>query len=173
MSRPDLKNRVDFGIIRYANCWEDADVLLRGLSPRSGSKILSVASAGDNSFSLLSIHPDLVVAADISRPQLFLTELKKTCIARLDREETLAFLGFQESKSRTKVFNSLKHELSTDARHYWGNNLTLIEKGIIHQGKFERYFQIFSQKVLPFIHSRQTTEKLLNPKSTSAQEVFL
>ncbi len=172
MRNSDLKNRVDFGLIRYANCWEDADVLLRGLSPRAGGKILSVASAGDNSFSLLSTHPELVVAADISRPQLFLTELKKTCIARLDREETLEFLGFQESTRRAKVFDSLKHELTTDTRYYWGQNFSLIEKGIIHQGKFERYFQTFSQKVLPFIHSRQTTEKLLSPKSASAQEVF-
>ncbi len=172
MSQTDLRERVDFGIIRYANCWEDADVLLQGLSPRPGSKILSIASAGDNSFSLLTTRPELVVAVDISRPQLFLTELKKVCIAGLDREETLAFLGFIDSNKREAVFNSLKQTLSSDARWYWEKNLILLKKGIVHQGKFEKYFQLFSRKILPLIHSRRTTEKLLGPKSQSEQESF-
>lgn len=172
MSQTDLTAQVDFGIIRYANCWEDADVLLQGLMPRPGSKILSIASAGDNSFSLLTTQPELVVAVDISRPQLFLTELKKVCIARLDREETLAFLGFAASDKREIIFTSLKKDLGSDARWFWENNLPIIIKGIINQGKFERYFQLFSQRVLPLIHSRNTTEELLRHKSKSEQEHY-
>ncbi len=49
-----LIQKVDFNIIRYANCWEDADILLEGLSPAEGSKILSIGSAGDNSFSTIN-----------------------------------------------------------------------------------------------------------------------
>jgi len=172
VSQTDLRTRVNFNLIRYANCWEDADVLLQGLAPQPGGKILSVASAGDNSFSLLTTQPELVVAVDISRPQLFLTELKKVCVTRFDREETLAFLGFAASNQREKSFDSLKKDLSSDARHYWESNLLLIEKGIIHQGKFEKYFQLFSHKILPLIHSRNTIDKLLSPKSESEQAFF-
>jgi S-adenosylmethionine-diacylglycerol 3-amino-3-carboxypropyl transferase len=36
----DKRNKVNFNILRYANCWEDADILLEGLQPQPGSKIL-------------------------------------------------------------------------------------------------------------------------------------
>ena len=84
MSKTHLAD-VNFDIIRYANCWEDADVLLEALSPNSDSKIMSIASAGDNCFSLLSTSPIKVVAVDISMPQLCLTELKKIAIQNFDR----------------------------------------------------------------------------------------
>jgi len=48
--------------IRYANCWEDADILLEGLNPEQGAKILSIGSAGDNSFAFLANNPEVVVA---------------------------------------------------------------------------------------------------------------
>ncbi|MFL5754490.1 MAG: DUF3419 family protein, partial [Bacteroidia bacterium] len=47
--KEQLTERVNFEFIRYANCWEDADVLLEGLAPKNGGRILSIASAGDNS----------------------------------------------------------------------------------------------------------------------------
>jgi len=61
--------------IRYANCWEDADILCPGLSLKQDSKILSIASAGDNTFSLLTADPELVVAADLNSAQLNLMRL--------------------------------------------------------------------------------------------------
>lgn len=168
----DLVQRVSFDIIRYANCWEDADVLLAGLSPSTGSKILSVASAGDNSFSLLHTDPELVVAVDVNSTQLFLTELKKICIKNLNYGEVLEFLGFKPSVAREKTFNSLKKELGTEARSYWEKNTTILTRGVIYSGKFEKYFTAFSRKVLPFIHSKKTTEKLFLPKSSDSQERF-
>ena len=81
----DLKNAVDFTIIRYANCWEDPLILAEGLAVNPGEKILSIASAGDNSFYLLLNEPEIVVAADVNEVQLFLVELKTTAIRTLER----------------------------------------------------------------------------------------
>ncbi|MCF0069471.1 BtaA family protein [Dyadobacter sp. CY261] len=172
MSKTALTDRVDFGIIRYANCWEDADVLLAGLSPERGSKILSIGSAGDNSFSFLATDPAMVVAVDVNQIQLFLIELKKVCIQNLEREETLAFLGFTPSDSREKCFKSLKRQLSSAAATYWELNLPVIASGVIHQGKFEKYFQLFSAKILPWIHSRRIVNELFAPKSQPEQTDF-
>ena len=168
----DLTRRVKFDLLRYANCWEDADILLKVLDPDKGSKILSIGSAGDNSFSLLTSHPELVVAVDISRIQLHLIALKKACIISLSREDTLCFLGFMPSDIREEIFNRIKHNLDKPARHHWQHNIELIKKGIIHQGKFEKYFRLFSQKVLPWIHSKQTVEALLLPKTMQEQADF-
>ena len=53
-----IERRASFDLIRYANCWEDADVLLDALQPKPGDRILSIASAGDNSLSLLASGAD-------------------------------------------------------------------------------------------------------------------
>jgi len=172
MTKEDLTRRVNFDIIRYANCWEDADVLLAGLAPVPGSKILSIGSAGDNSFAFLTTDPEVVAAVDINPTQLFLIELKKVCIQNLEWEETLAFLGFSHSDGRVQCFHKLKSQLGSATRAYWESNLPMIAGGVIHQGKFEKYFQMFSSKILPWIHSRRVVHALFDRKAASAQAYF-
>ena len=168
----ELKEKVDFSIIRYANCWEDADILLEGLSPNEGRKILSIGSAGDNSFSLLTTNPEIVVAVDINKIQLHLIELKKACIKKLAHEEALAFLGFEPCLKRTDFFNQIKNEMNADARTYWEANINLINNGVIYAGKFEKYFLMFSKNVLPWIHSKRTVAELFRTKSKKEQQIF-
>lgn len=168
----ELLEKVNFKFIRYANCWEDADVLLEGLSPNEGSKILSIGSAGDNSFSLLAANPELVAAVDINETQLHLIELKKACIKLLDHEDALRFLGFETSANRLELFNGIKKTMSNNAKQYWEANLNLINNGVIYTGKFEKYSILFSKKILPFIHSKKTIQELFKIKSEEEQEIF-
>jgi len=170
--RKSLTEKVSFDFIRYANCWEDADVLLKGLNLKSGGKILSIGSAGDNSFSLLTTYPEMVLAIDVNKTQLYLIELKQVCIKNLEYEELLGFLGFKHLNNRGQIFNQLKEFLTSEAKSYWQNNITQIETGIVSQGKFEKYFQVFSHKILPWIHSSKTTEELLKPKNAKAQKEY-
>lgn len=163
---------VDFNLIRYANCWEDADILSEALDIPKGKRILSIASAGDNSFSLLLKEPELLVAVDVSEVQLFLVELKKACITHLSQPETLRFLGFTEGTDRRLLFEKIRHSLSPEALEHWQNHFAQIEEGVIHQGKFERYFQLFVRKILPWIHSGKTIAALFKEKSAEAQKAF-
>ena len=172
LDKPDIRHKAKFDFIRYANCWEDADILLQGLNAPAGGRFLSVCSAGDNSFSLLTANPETVVATDINKVQLYLTELKKASFICLTYEEFLSFLGFAASDTREKLFNRLQAELSEPAKIYWEQNFGLIKKGIIYQGKFEKYFKLFRKIILPCIHSRKTVQQLLEPKSREAQERF-
>ena len=43
----EIAGKASFDEIRYAQCWEDADVLLQGLDVQPGDHCLSIASAGD------------------------------------------------------------------------------------------------------------------------------
>lgn len=167
-----LTDKVAFDFIRYANCWEDAEILLEGLSINPGDKILSVGSAGDNSFSMLTKNPALVVAVDINPVQLFVIELKKVAYKNLEYEELIEFLGFRESIKRLELFDRLKPFLSEFCLQYWESNTETIERGLISQGKFEKYFQLFAGKILPWIHSKKRTEALLSPKSADEQVEF-
>jgi len=172
MKNKQLTEKVAFDLIRYANCWEDADVLLRGLNPDPGSKILSIGSSGDNSFSLLTTEPEMVVAVDVNLIQLFLIELKKTAIQYLEHDDVLAFLGFKPSSKRLELFDRFQQELSHDCREYWLQHLNQLEAGVITQGKFEGYFQLFVRKILPWIHTQKRVEVLLASKSAEEQEVY-
>lgn len=165
-------NEVDHGYIRYANVWEDPFLLLEGLSPKKTDKVLSIASAGDNSFALLSTDPELVVAVDLNKTQLYLTELKSTAIQEMERDDYLKFVGFRPSSSRVKMYQAIKNNLSSEARAYWNGKTEELEKGIIYQGKFEKYLATFAKKVLPFIHSKKNIERLFQEKNANDQQTF-
>ncbi len=167
-----LTDSVSFDFVRYANVWEDAEILLAGLDLPPGKRILSIASAGDNCFQLLKTDPEIVVAADLNPAQFHLIELKMAAIRRLDYLEVLSFLGFREMENRLEIFKKLKNDLSPAARNFWENKPTDLKNGVIHSGKFERYFQMFARRVLPFIHSKNEVEKLLSPKTPAEQVTF-
>src|SRR5688572_30460816 len=96
----ELLSEASFSFIRYGSCWEDADILLEGLSPAPGSRILSIASAGDNCLALLSKDPEILIAVDVSEVQLWLMELKMAAFRELEYEEMLSFLGVEAAMDR-------------------------------------------------------------------------
>ncbi len=143
----------------YTNCWEDADILLEALNPGKNDRILSIGSAGDNSFSLLSKSPEVVIVYDVWKPQLHLIELKKAAILALEHEGFLTFLGFRESGQRLAVYNEkIRPLLPVEASIYWDKYKYLLEKGVIHCGKLEHYFSLFRRFVLPVIASKKDVE---------------
>lgn len=79
--------------IRYAQCWEDADILLEALAVQPGDVCLSIASGGENSLSLLSQSPAKVIAVDCNPSQLAILELKAAAFRNLSHAELLRFLG--------------------------------------------------------------------------------
>lgn len=163
---------VNHDYLRYANCWEDADVLLSGLDIESGDKVLSIGSAGDNCFSLLTRSPEVVVAVDLNAVQLRLMELKKASFESLDHSQFLQFLGFNDCADRVGLYKKVRQRLSIETAEFWDTYLKEIAKGIIHQGKFENYFRTFRKFVLPLIHSKKTIQKLLTVKSKAEQKEF-
>lgn len=170
----DTLRQVKFDIIRYANCWEDAGVLLRALHDKPAARIAIIASGGDNALALLSGLPEKVLAFDISLPQLYLCELKQVAIARLEYDELLVLLGVSSSlpQQRMQLFNHVSVHLSADALTFWKDRKTVIESGVIHCGKFERYFRMFRTYCLPLVHSRKMVNALLQPKDDEAQAAF-
>ena len=166
------KKSADFTFIRYANCWEDAAYMLHNLKPVPGERVLSIASAGDNSLAFLAFDPEQVLAFDINPAQLYLSELKQMAIKHLEYEEVLALLGFSPSADRPALFRRIQPFLSSEAAHYFSQRTQMISDGIIHAGKFERYFSIFRRRVLPLLHTRKETDQLFKARDAGAQQRF-
>ena len=153
--------RADFSFVRYAQCWEDADILLEALNVREGDVCLSVASAGENSFSLLSRKPARVIAVDMNPAQLACLALRVAAYRVLSHEELLQLIGSRECGDREALYRRCRGVLEAEARDFWDARPQLVQAGIGNAGKFEDYFAVFRRKVLPWIHPRHRVEQLL------------
>jgi S-adenosylmethionine-diacylglycerol 3-amino-3-carboxypropyl transferase len=169
----DISDRASFDFVRYANCWEDAAVLLDGLEIGPSSVCLSIVSGGDNTLALLARDPELVVGVDINPSQLAMLDIKRAAIGELEHPELLTFLGIGvPERPRSETYRLLRSSLTDVARGFWDRHPEAIERGIIHAGKFEEYFAHFRRWVLPLVHRRSTTARLLEPKTQAERERF-
>lgn len=149
--------------VRYSNCWEDAAVLGEALAPLEHARCLSIASAGDNTLSLLARGATSVLAVDRSFAQLALLELKLCAFRSFSHPEVLAFLGARPSDARPSMYAALREWLGDASRAFWDARRPELAAGVLHAGKLERYFGLFRRFVLPFTHGRAAVERLLAP----------
>lgn len=170
--KSEVENYADFSKIRYAQCWEDADILLEGLNIKNGGTYVSIASAGDNALSILSKNPDKVIAIDLSPAQICCVELRKAAYKYLSYEEMLCFSGITPSSNRQEVYQNLRAYLPSSCRAFWDKYQDGIIMGFYHYGKFERYFSIFREKALPMIHSHKTVQSLVQPRNLEDRKKF-
>jgi S-adenosylmethionine-diacylglycerol 3-amino-3-carboxypropyl transferase len=168
----EAATRADFSIIRYAQCWEDADALLLALDPQPGHVCLSIASAGDNALALLSCGPARVIAVDLNPAQLACLELRVAAYRELAHVELLELIGSRPSRRRAGLFQRCRSQLSAGARVFWDSHGYEIERGIGSAGKFERYFETFRTRVLPLVHSRRRVDRLLAGGDLAQREEF-
>ena len=170
--RSEAADRVDFNEIRYAQVWEDADVLIDGLDIQPGHFCVSIASAGDNALALLTRNPARVVAVDLNPAQLACLELRVAAYRELDHSELLELIGSRESTRRTVLYSRCRAALANDTRAFWDSRSDAIAAGIGSAGKFERYFALFRHRVLPLVHSRKRVLDLLTPRDREGRERF-
>lgn len=170
--KSEVEDYAKFDIIRYSQVWEDADILVEALDINEKDNILSIASAGENALSMLIKNPNRVYAIDLNLNQIACTELKKIAYKVLEYDECMKLIGVQEEANRLEIYEKIKPELTENTRKYFEENIELVKKGIIHTGKFENYFHIFGQKVLPLIHSRKTRTELLKKKTVEERREF-
>jgi S-adenosylmethionine-diacylglycerol 3-amino-3-carboxypropyl transferase len=170
--RSEAARKADFSIIRYGQCWEDADVLLSALAIPEGATCLSIASAGDNALAMLTQRPRRVIALDLSDAQIACLELRVAAYRALEHEEFLELYGSRPSTRRRELYARCRELMPNATRTFWDERPAAIAHGIGESGKFERYFAIFRNNVLPLIHTRRTSERLLQGGSLSERSEF-
>ena len=84
--KSEVESYAKFDLIRYAQVWEDAEILIEALDINNKDNILSIASAGENALSLLTKNPNKVYAIDLNINQMACTELKKVAYKYLEYE---------------------------------------------------------------------------------------
>jgi S-adenosylmethionine-diacylglycerol 3-amino-3-carboxypropyl transferase len=179
----EIGTRADFSQLRYALCWEDADLLLRALLPARHHRLLSIASAGDNTLALLAQSPKRVVAVDLSVAQIAALELRVAAYRTLEYPAAMQLLGVKtgaqtsvqtgiDDKRRLALYDTCRPLLSATSQSYWDQHAESIRSGVISQGRFERYLRTFAKQILPLIHNAQTRHALLQPRNLVARCKF-
>ena len=169
----EIAAHASFQEIRYAQCWEDADVLLAALDPGPDDTCLSVASAGDNTLALAGCGAGRVIAVDLSDAQIACLELRIAAYRNLDYDEFLQFAGQSRCADRLALYRRCRDELPAQSADFWDANLRLIEGGFARAGKFERYLATFRRRMLPLVQRREDIDRLLLAGSRSVRsELF-
>lgn len=169
----EAARHADFdSVLRYAQCWEDADVMLQALQPVRGGSYLSIASAGDNTLSLISSGAERVIAVDLSRAQLSALELRVAAYRELSHGELLELLGSRPSTRREVLYARLRTMLSASARALWDARPASVRRGVGGAGRFEHYLALFRTRVLPMVHRRERVEQLLSPRPAAERAAW-
>ena len=168
----EVASRAAFSAIRYAQCWEDADILLAGLAIRPGDTCVGIASAGDNCLAMLTADPARVIAVDLNPAQLACVALRVAAYRHLDHPGLLRLVGSRPGADRQELYRKCRPALTDDVQRFWDAHPAEIMAGIGSAGKFERYFATFRNRVLPLVHRRATIAELLQPRDRAARLDF-
>ena len=103
MSGPEIAKRARFDRIRYAQVWEDADILVEALRLQPGDTIVSIGSAGDNCLALLAEGPARVIAVDLNPAQLACIRMRKAALMTLSHSAYLELIGSRPSSRRKSL----------------------------------------------------------------------
>lgn len=168
----EAATRADFPQIRYAQVWEDADILLAALDVQPADTVVSIASAGDNALALLGAGAERVVALDLNPAQLACVALRVAAYQELNHAELLELMGSRPSIKRPQLYQRCRSRLTPAVRQFWDARPAAIAGGIGAAGKFEDYFRLFRTRMLPLVHGRATIATLLRGGSPAERERF-
>lgn len=159
----EIQSHAKFDLIRYANCWEDADILVEALQPL-GKVCATIGSAGDNSFSLLAEGAEKVHIVEMNPTQLACIRLRIAAYKTLDHSDFLKLHGEHTATSdeRKNLFDQCRPHLNAETIQYWESNQRFLPEGFGMIGKFEDYFRTFRTKVIPLIHNKGRIDKLFS-----------
>lgn len=173
MSGADIARRAKFDDIRYAQLWEDADVLTAALGDQRDKTLVSICSAGDNALAMLTLDPARVVAIDLSPAQIACLAIRIAAYRTLDHTEFLELMGARPSARRGTLLDTVGATLDAGTSAFWEARRSEVEThGIGGIGKFERYFRVFQTWFLPLAQTRSTLDEVFRSKPRDARASF-
>lgn len=174
MRPAEIEGKAAFDHIRYAQLWEDADVLIAALGDCGGGTLVSICSAGDNALAMLTLDPAKVVVVDLSSAQIACLHLRIGAFRALTHPEFLELMGARPSIRRAALLTRAIAGLDPEIRLFWqGLSDQVVSHGAGGVGRFERYFRIFRTRLLPLVHSRRTIDDIFVSRPRADRQTFL
>ncbi len=134
--------QVQLSKLIFTHNWEDPAVDEEALQISEGDTVFSITSGGCNTLGFLRFNPANIYCVDINPAQTYLMELKQAIFRRLAQPDTLKMLGLHASGNRQQWYEQIEKDLSEAAQVFWRSHNSIIKKGIIMNGRYERFTQI-------------------------------
>ena len=99
-------------------------------------------------------------------------ELRVAAYRELNHGELLELIGSTPSRRRAALYARCRLQLSSLGRDFWDAHAAEVAHGIGGAGKFERYFALFRERVLPLVHRGAKVNALLRGGSFTKRQVF-
>ncbi|WP_319771879.1 DUF3419 family protein [Breoghania sp.] len=105
----------------YPQIWEDPEVDMEALQLGPESRMVTIASGGCNVLSYLTANPAEIVAVDLNRAHVALTQLKLAAAKHMPGYEAFyRFFGEADEKANISAYHRfLKDRLDPETRGYW------------------------------------------------------
>jgi len=159
------------GRLMFVQSWEDPACDVEWLDIEPGNTLFAITSGGDNVLDFLLEDPGRIISVDINPLQTYLVELKMAAIRALSHAELLNLLGVRAELNPVELYRRFRGALGDQARGYWDDNTEMLERGLLTQGGFERYFAIL-RAVLRVIVGRRTLERLFTLEPDQQEDFF-
>lgn len=156
--------------INYSSSNEDTYSELEALEINGDDVVLAITGGGARVLDLLIAEPKKIIAVDINPHQNHLLELKMAAIKSLGYEKYAEFLGLRDCKERISLYRQIRSHLSPEARCFWDSQSKMLGKGVIYQGRWERYFKTLS--CLVKMGRRDKVKKLFSFTGIEEQREF-
>ncbi|WP_119304452.1 DUF3419 family protein [Dongia deserti] len=174
MAESQIAGKARFDDIRYAQLWEDAEVLVAGLDSRPGATLVSICSAGDNALAMLTLDPAKVVVVDLSSAQIACLVLRMAAFRALNHVGFLELMGAVPSARRSQLLDQAARTLPPGDQAFWdARRPAIVAHGLGGIGKFERYFRILRRWLLPLVHDRRTIDGIFVSRPPDQRARFL
>ncbi|RYZ24984.1 MAG: DUF3419 family protein [Chitinophagaceae bacterium] len=131
-------------MIYYSHINEDNRVERNILQQGCFPTIVAICGSGERVLSLMDNKEcKQLYVVDHNPEALFLLQLKICALQRLSVEKYLRFIGHLTMNENVRLdsFFSLEKNLPPETRSYWLQHLSLIKKGVLHIGHFEKFLQ--------------------------------
>lgn len=128
--------------LNYSSVNEDWRTEARALRVGPGDRVVAITGGG-RPLDLLALAPERVVAIDAVPAQTALLELEAAAMRALDFDDYAAFLGLAGARRawRRGTLGRLLPGLPPEARRFWEAHRGMAARGVLYQGRWERFFR--------------------------------
>jgi S-adenosylmethionine-diacylglycerol 3-amino-3-carboxypropyl transferase len=163
--------QVQLSKLIFTQNWEDPEVDEKALLIQNGDTVFTITSGGCNTLGFLRFEPAAIYCVDINAAQTYLMELKKAAFWRLSHQEMWSFFGLTKTPDRKRLYEKLRDDLSPDAKVFFDARPRLIAKGILMNGRYEKFVRL-AGRLLRMLQGPGNTKRFFTLNTLEDQQRF-
>jgi S-adenosylmethionine-diacylglycerol 3-amino-3-carboxypropyl transferase len=169
--KPGNKGQVELHKLIYTANWEDPESDHKALRIQPGDTMMTITSGGCNTLGFLAYDPAVIHTVDINPSQAYQLELKIAAMKNLEYQQFVRFLGLVPSPDRLETYFFMRNNLSPKAADFWDAHQTIIRKGFLLRGGYDRFVKLVG-KFVRLGHGRKRVDGLLGARDMEEQQAF-